>query len=74
MKGALYAFPFVLLISNGLYENLGMYFEVNISIFNYSLYILSFIGCFLLIFICMFVSHLNLYRNSLILNIKCDNV
>ena len=74
VKGALYAFPFVLLISNGLYENLGMYFEVNISIFNYSLYILSFIGCFLLIFICMFVSHLNLYRNSLILNIKCDNV
>ena len=50
VKGALYAFPFVLLISNGLYENLGMYFEVNISIFNYSLYILSFIGCFLLIF------------------------
>ena len=74
VKGALYAFPFVLLISNGLYENLGMYFEVNTSIFNYSLYILSFIGCFLLIFICMFVSHLNLYRNSLILNIKCDNV
>ena len=74
VKGALYAFPFVLLISNGLYENLGMYFEINISIFNYSLYILSFIGCFLLIFICMFVSHLNLYRNSLILNIKCDNV
>ncbi len=74
VKGALYAFPFVLLISNGLYENLGMYFEVNISIFNYSLYILSFIGCFLFIFICMFVSHLNLYRNSLILNIKCDNV
>lgn len=74
VKGALYAFPFVLLISNGLYENLGMYFEVNISIFNYSLYILSFIGCFLLIFICMFVSYLNLYRNSLILNIKCDNV
>ena len=74
VKGALYAFPFVLLISNGLYENLGMYFEVNISIFNYSLYILSFIGCFLLIFICMFVSHLNLYRNSLILNIKCDKV
>lgn len=74
VKGALYAFPFVLLISNGLYENLGMYFEVNTAIFNYSLYILSFIGCFLLIFICMFVSHLNLYRNSLILNIKCDNV
>ena len=73
-KGALYAFPFVLLISNGLYKNLGMYFEINMSIFNYGLFILSFIGCFLLIFICMFLSHLNLYRKSLILNIKCDNV
>lgn len=73
-KGALYAFPFVLLISNGLYKNLGMYFEINMSIFNYGLFILSFICCFLLIFICMFLSHLNLYRKSLILNIKCDNV
>lgn len=73
-KGALYAFPFVLLISNGLYKNLGMYFNINISIFNYDLFVLSFICCFLLIFICMFLSHLNLYRNSLILNIKGDNI
>ena len=73
-KGALYAFPFVLLISNGLYKNLGMYFNINISIFNYDLFVLSFICCFLLIFMCMFLSHLNLYRNSLILNIKGDNI
>ena len=74
LKGALYAFPFVLLISNGLYKNLEMYFTVNMSIFSYDIFVLSFMCCFLLIFICMFLSHLNLYRNSLILNIRGDNI
>ena len=72
-KGFVYAFPFVLLISNWLNKNLGMYFKVNISIFNYKLFVLSFFACFLLIFMCMFFSHFNLYRNSLIQNIKDDN-
>lgn len=73
-KGALYSFPFILLISNFLYKNLGMFFEINVKVFNYELFILSFVICFLIIFICMFFSHLNLYKNTLISNIKCDNI
>ena len=73
-KGALYSFPFILLVSNFLYKNLGMFFEVNLKIFDIGLFVLNFIICFLLIYICMIFSHLGLYKKELIYNIKCDNV
>ena len=72
-KGIVYSFPFVLLISNSLYQNIGRYFDVNIGIFGYELFGSGFVICLLLIFICMFISHLNLYRQSLIQNIKGNN-
>ncbi len=73
-KGALYSFPFILLVSNFLYKNLGMFFEVNLKIFDIGLFVLNFIICFLLIYICMIFSHFGLYKKELIYNIKCDNV
>ena len=74
IKGSLYAFPFVLMISSNLYKNLGIYFDVKMSIFNYKIFLVSFIICFGLIFICMFISHLHLYKDSLISNIKGENI
>lgn len=71
-KGVLYSFPFVLMISNGLYRNIGMFFEVSVDVFDYGLFCISFVFCFLIIFICMYISHLHLYKKSLIENIKSN--
>ena len=73
-KGVIYSFPFILIISNSLYKNLGSYFDISLGIFDYPLFLFSFIMCFLLIFICMIFSHLNLYHRSLIWNIKNENL
>lgn len=73
-KGTLYSFPFVLMISRSLYKNLGVYFDIGMNIFDYKIFLISFTMCFLLIFVCMFISHLHLYKDSLISNIKCENI
>lgn len=73
-KGTLYAFPFALIISNTLYKNIGLYFETNLPIFNYQTFAFSFAFIFSLIFGCMLISHKHLYRQSLIRNIKSDNL
>lgn len=74
LKGLIYAFPFILMISNGLYKNIGNYFKINIGIFDYKLLLVSFIICFILIYICMIISHKVLYRKTLIQNIKQTNI
>ena len=71
-KGSLYAFPFTLLISNSLYKNLGDYFSINLGIFDYRLFLLSFFVCFLMIFICMVISHISLYKKTIIQNVKSE--
>ena len=71
-KGLFYAFPFILLISRYLYVNLDRFFEIDLVFMNYKVFILSFLMSFLLVFGCMILSHLRLYRNSLIYNIKDD--
>ena len=74
LKGIIYAFPFILMISNGLYKNIGNYFKINIGIFDYKLLLVSFFICFILIYICMIISHKVLYRKTLIQNIKQTNI
>lgn len=69
-KGSLYAFPFALLISNSLNNNLGKYFNIDIGVFDYHLFCYSFLFCFLIIFICMVTSHFSLYKKTIIQNIK----
>lgn len=73
LKGCLYAFPFILIICKFIYENIGKIFEVNLGIFDYGLYFLSFIFIFILVFILMVICHLSLYKKPLIYSIKCDN-
>ncbi len=71
-KGCLYAFPFILLISRYLYVNFGNYFDFEFVIMDYKIFLVSFIFCVWLVLICMFLSHLHLYKVSLINNIKDD--
>ena len=74
LKGIFYVFPFILLISSGLYENIGNYFQIDLGIMDYKIFVFSFLICFCATNICMNLSHLNLYRKPLILNIKGENL
>lgn len=71
-KGAFYAFPFILLTNRYLYDNLDGFFDMNFEMMDYQLFLLSALVSFLLVLGCMFLSHLCLYRDSLINNIKDD--
>lgn len=70
LKGTLYVFPFILIIDKNLYINILKYFNIKTNIFDYKLFILSFIIIFFLIFISNTISHKSLYKKSLIYNIK----
>ena len=74
LKGIFYVFPFILLISSGLYKNIGNYFQIDLGIMDYKIFVFSFLICFCATNICMNLSHLNLYRKPLILNIKGENL
>ena len=71
-KGCFYAFPFILMISRYLYVNFENFFDMKFMIMDYRMFLISFIFCFLLVLMCMFISHLFLYKVSLINNIKDD--
>lgn len=71
-KGVFFAFPFILIISKYLYENFSLFFDLSFKVIDYGVFIFSFVFSFILIFISMILCHLNVYRASLISNIKDD--
>ena len=60
------------MISRYLYVNFENFFDMKFMIMDYRMVLISFIFCFLLVLMCMFISHLFLYKVSLINNIKDD--
>lgn len=72
LKGCFYAFPFVLLINRYLWSNFEKFFDIKVMVFDYKVFLVSVFASFILVLSCMFLSHLNLYKNSLIKNIKDD--
>ena len=72
IKGAFYAFPFILLVSRYLYSNFSIFFDLKFMIMNYPIFLICFLISFVLVFGCMFLSHICLYKDSLINNIKDD--
>lgn len=72
-KGIIYSLPFVLLISNNLYRNLGGYFALNTNIFDYKMFLFSGSIVFVLVLLCTIICHMRIYKCSLISNIKGFN-
>ncbi len=72
IKSFIYALPFILLVFKFLYENLGKIFNVKMPIFDYKILLISLLICFIIVTLCMILSHHSLKKESLIVNIKSD--